>query len=86
MVLKNFGKHCLFRKQANHLLIELDVGEYRVHPPCLGEHGPEGQREACHQKPRPGCADVWEGLLAGQSGVQTQEDDATVRQHAANDY
>lgn len=53
--------------------------------PRLAEHGAEGQREAGHQGPGPGRADVREGVDAGQAGVEAEEDDAGVGQHAADD-
>ncbi len=34
-----------------HLLVELDIGEYGVDAPGLGEHGAEGEGEAGHQNP-----------------------------------
>lgn len=68
-----------------YLLVELDVSEYGMHPPCLAEHGTEGQREPGHQQPRASRADVGETLDRGQSRVEAKEDDAAVRQHAADD-
>ena len=56
-----------------------------MHPPSLGEHGAEGQGEAGHEEPRPSRADVREGGDTRQLRVQTQEDHAAVRQHAADD-
>ena len=34
-----------------HLFVELDVGEYRVHPPSLREHRAKGESEAGHEHP-----------------------------------
>lgn len=50
-----------------------------MHPPGLGEHGAERQRESGHQQPRPGRAYVREHVDAGHPTVEAQEYDAGIR-------
>lgn len=56
-----------------------------MHPPGLGEHGAERQRETGHEQPRARRANVREHVHAGHLAVQAQEHDAAVRQHGADD-
>lgn len=70
---------------TRYLLVQLHVGEDRVHPPRLAKHGPEAERESRHQDPRSSRADVRKGLFAGQVRVESEEDDRHVGQDAADD-
>ena len=56
-----------------------------MNPPGLGEHRAEGEREAGHEHPGLDRADVAEGRLRGEGGVQPQDDHRGVAQEAAND-
>ncbi len=68
-----------------YLFVQLDVGKDGVNPPGLGEHRAEGQGEAGHEDPGLDRADVAEGRLRGEGGVQPQDDHRGVAQEAAND-
>lgn len=68
-----------------YLLVQFHISEDRVYPPSLGEHGAECEGEPGHEQPGSRRADVGERLLTGEPGVHPEEDDATVRQHAAYD-
>ena len=70
---------------TTHLLVELDVGEDGVDAPRFGEHGAEGEREAGHQGPDARRADHRQRRLARQVRIQAEQDDARVRQQAADD-
>lgn len=68
-----------------YLLVELEVGEYRVDAPRFREHGAKGQTKAGHEEPRAGRANVWESGDTTKATVQAQEYDAHVGEHAADD-
>ena len=68
-----------------YLFVQLDVCEDGVNPPGLGEHRSEGEGEAGHEDPGLDRADVAEGRLRGEGGVQAQDDHRGVAQEAADD-
>ena len=72
-------------KAGRHLLVEFDVSEDGVDAPRFGEHGTKGQREAGHQSPDAGRTNHRQRRFAGQSRVQAEQNDARVRQKAADD-
>ena len=56
-----------------------------MNPPGLGEHRAEGEGEAGHEDPGLDRADVAEGRLWREGGVQAQDDHRGVAQEAAHD-
>ena len=56
-----------------------------MNAPRFREHGAKGESEARHEDPSLDCADVSEGRLRGEGGVQPQDDHRGVAQEAAND-
>jgi len=72
-------------EDSTYLLIEFDVSEYRMDPPCFTEHRPKCQGKAGHEEPRPGRADVRKSINRSQLRVQPKEDNTSVRQHTPYD-
>ena len=47
-----------------------------MNAPRFREHGAKGESEARHEDPGLDCADVSEGGLRGEGGVQAEDDDS----------
>lgn len=56
-----------------------------MHTPCFREHCAEGKTESGHQQPSTRGTDVGEGGDAAESTVHSEEYNAQIRQHAADD-
>ena len=54
--------------------------------PSFREHGAKAECEASHEDPGLHCADVSEGWLRGERGVETQDDDTGVAEETSNNY
>ena len=55
-----------------------------MNAPRFREHGAKGESEARHEDPGLDCADVSEGGLRGEGGVQAEDDDSWVAEETAH--
>ena len=57
-----------------------------MNAPCFRKHRSEGESEARHQDPGLDCADISEGWLGGEGGVEPEDDHPRVAEQTADYY